>query len=139
MGADIYTIPQPIPVDINFTVTIVCTKFRDLNKFKYHLDIDGNSNAWSGLFSKLLSGGLVFKIDSEYSQWYYDRLLPWKHYIPISTDFNDLLDKVQWALNHDDMASRIAYAGFEFALNIDFTKEIQLTINKIAMHNAAIE
>jgi hypothetical protein len=33
MGADIYTIPQPIPIDINFTVTIVCTKFRDLNKF----------------------------------------------------------------------------------------------------------
>lgn len=33
MGADIYTIPQPIPVDLNFTVTIVCTKFRDLNKF----------------------------------------------------------------------------------------------------------
>jgi len=66
-------------------------------------------------------------------------LLPWKHYIPISTDFNDLLDKVQWALNHDDMASRIAYAGFEFALNINFTKEIQLTINKIATHNAAIE
>ena len=33
MGADIYTIPQPIAVDISFTVTIVCTKFRDLNKF----------------------------------------------------------------------------------------------------------
>lgn len=33
MGADIYTIPQPIPVDINYEVVIVCTKFRDLNKF----------------------------------------------------------------------------------------------------------
>lgn len=33
MGANVYTIPQPIPVDIDFTVTIVCTKFRDLNRF----------------------------------------------------------------------------------------------------------
>lgn len=33
MGADIYTIPQPIPVDITYEVFFVCTKFRDLNKF----------------------------------------------------------------------------------------------------------
>lgn len=33
MGADIYKIPQPVAVDISFDVTIVCTKFRDLNKF----------------------------------------------------------------------------------------------------------
>lgn len=33
MGADIYKIPQPVAVDISFQVTIVCTKFRDLNKF----------------------------------------------------------------------------------------------------------
>jgi hypothetical protein len=33
MGADIYKIPQPIAVDISFDVTIVCTKFRDINKF----------------------------------------------------------------------------------------------------------
>ena len=33
MGADIYKMPQPVAVDISFDVTIVCTKFRDLNKF----------------------------------------------------------------------------------------------------------
>jgi hypothetical protein len=33
MGADVYKIPQPIPVDITYDVTIVCNKFRDLNKF----------------------------------------------------------------------------------------------------------
>lgn len=33
MGADIYKIPQPVAVDISFEVTIVCTKFRDLNRF----------------------------------------------------------------------------------------------------------
>lgn len=33
LGADVYKIPQPVAVDISFDVTIVCTKFRDLNKF----------------------------------------------------------------------------------------------------------
>jgi hypothetical protein len=33
MGADIYKIPQPVPVDISFEVTIVCTKLRELNRF----------------------------------------------------------------------------------------------------------
>jgi hypothetical protein len=33
MGADIYKIPQPIPVDISYEVTIICNRFRDLNKF----------------------------------------------------------------------------------------------------------
>ena len=32
MGADIYTIPQPIPVDINYDVTIVCNKIRKRNR-----------------------------------------------------------------------------------------------------------
>lgn len=33
LGADVYRIPQPIPVDISYDVTIVCHKFRDLNRF----------------------------------------------------------------------------------------------------------
>jgi len=33
IGADIYKMPQPVAIDITFEVTIVCNKFRDLNKF----------------------------------------------------------------------------------------------------------
>ena len=33
MGADIYKMPQPVAIDISFEVTIICTKFRDLNRF----------------------------------------------------------------------------------------------------------
>jgi hypothetical protein len=33
VGADIYKMPQPVAIDITFEVTIVCNKFRDLNKF----------------------------------------------------------------------------------------------------------
>ena len=33
IGADIYKIPQPVPIDISYDISIVCTRFRDLNKF----------------------------------------------------------------------------------------------------------
>jgi len=33
MGADVYKIPQPVAIDLTFDVTIVCTKFRDVNRF----------------------------------------------------------------------------------------------------------
>lgn len=32
-GADIYKMPQPVPIDISYEVSIVCNKFRDLNRF----------------------------------------------------------------------------------------------------------
>ena len=33
IGANVYKIPQPIAVDITYEITIVCNKFRDLNRF----------------------------------------------------------------------------------------------------------
>jgi hypothetical protein len=32
-GYDIYKIPQPVPVDITYTVAIVCNRMREINKF----------------------------------------------------------------------------------------------------------
>lgn len=32
-GADVYTIPQPVPVDINYSVKVVCNRMRELNQF----------------------------------------------------------------------------------------------------------
>lgn len=32
-GADVYKIPQPVPVDITYSVKIICNRMRELNKF----------------------------------------------------------------------------------------------------------
>jgi len=32
-GFDVYTIPQPVPVDVNYNVKIVCNRMRELNQF----------------------------------------------------------------------------------------------------------
>lgn len=31
-GVDVYTIPQPVPVDINYSVKIICNRIRELNQ-----------------------------------------------------------------------------------------------------------
>lgn len=53
-----------------------------------HVDIDGNSNSWPGLFSKILLGGAILKVRSRHAQWYYDRLdgvVAW-----VAADLSDL-------------------------------------------------
>jgi hypothetical protein len=58
-------------------------------KYKYLLDIDGWSSAWSATVWKLYSGSVLLKVDSVWKQWYYDDgFRPWIHYIPIMNEFN---------------------------------------------------
>lgn len=56
------------------------------------LDIDGNVNAW-GLFWRLASESVVFRVESEYVNSYSLAMKPWVHYIPIMRNLSDLLDK----------------------------------------------
>jgi hypothetical protein len=51
--------------DVSFQVTPIAMQLR----FKYLLDIDGEVNAWSALFWKLLSGSVVFKTKTHWEQW----------------------------------------------------------------------
>lgn len=51
----------------------------------------------------LLAGdSVVLKQDSIYYEHFYNDLRPWEHYIPISADLGDLLDKIRWAREHDE-------------------------------------
>jgi tetratricopeptide (TPR) repeat protein len=46
----------------------------DSVQYRYVIDVDGNTNSWPGLWTKLASGGTVIKLGSCYRQWYYERL-----------------------------------------------------------------
>lgn len=119
-------------IDWSSQHTVICdaqsshtsTKQEQLQN-KYLLDVDGEVNAWSGLFWKLYSNSVVFKVLSHYEQWYYDRLKPWIHYIPVRGDLSDLQEKFEWALLNDDECRKIAMAGREFATGLTYQQEIQ--------------
>lgn len=79
-----------------------------------HVDIDGNSNSWPGLFSKLLLGGAVLKVRSPYAQWYYDRLdgaVAW-----VSDDLSDLPQAVARAAGREGAALAEAAGGLAAAM-----------------------
>ncbi|XP_028993305.1 protein O-glucosyltransferase 2 [Betta splendens] len=90
--------------------------FFDFFKYKYQINIDGTVAAYR--LPYLLAGdSVVFKQDSAYYEHFYNELRAWEHYIPIRADLGDLLEKVQWARDHDGEAKKIALAGQQFARN----------------------
>jgi len=89
-------------------------------------DIDGNSNAWSGLFCSLLGASCVFKIASrdDYRQWYYSHLVPWENFVPVGADLSDLPRAVAWFREDQSEAERIAARGRQLAIGMDTSSEI---------------
>ncbi len=107
--------------------------WKELSKYRYHIDIDGHANSFAGLFRKFLSGGLVLKVASPsgYAQWYYDRLRPWENFVPVRTDFSDLLEVAAYCRKHDDLAQRIAHCGRQLALSLTFESEFNAAIDSV--------
>jgi hypothetical protein len=101
--------------------------WQEWNRYKYHIDIDGNSSPWSNLFQRLLTGSPVLKIESSRGlmQWYYDRLIPWRNYVPVAPDMSDLIDKIKWLNQNDPMAEEIGRRGFELANDMSYDEEIK--------------
>ena len=89
--------------------------------------IDGNANAWSALFCALLTGACVLKVVSPrgFKQWYYDDLVPWKHYVPVSEDMHDLDERVDWVFANEGAAQEIGAAGRAFAESMTFEAVVE--------------
>lgn len=87
---------------------------------KFAIDIDGHTNAWQNFFSRMLMGCCVIKIDSfqNYSQWYYNQLTPWKHFVPVKSDMSDLIQKLDWCKTHDSECEEIAKRAQEISFKI---------------------
>jgi hypothetical protein len=92
-------------------------------QYRYQIDVDGVCNAWKSYYHKLYSACCVFKIDSQYEQWYYHRLKPWKHYIPVRKDLQNLTEHVDWALAHEHSSREIARVSSEEMQKIAFDEE----------------
>ena len=97
-----------------------------LREWRFHIDVDGNTNSWPGLFQKLLSGSLVFKVTSAdgWRQWYYDRLVPHVNFVPIASDLSDLVEKVTYYRHETAKAKEIAENGRSLAVAMTYVAEL---------------
>ncbi|EED91382.1 predicted protein, partial [Thalassiosira pseudonana CCMP1335] len=86
------------------------------SKYKYHIDLGGGGGTtWTGTIEKLAMPGALFHHVTATSDWFFDMLQPFVHYIPIRSDLSDLREKYEWAEAHPMETQRIAEAGTEFA------------------------
>jgi spore maturation protein CgeB len=65
---------------------------------------------------------MVTHPDNEY--WFKKYLKPGFHYVPIKYDLSDLKEKIEWLVNNDTEAKKIAENAMEFA-RIVFSSEFQ--------------
>lgn len=83
-------------------------------QYKYQLNIDGTVAAYR--FPYLLAGNaLVFKQDSSFYEYFYKKLKPMHHYVPVNRDLSNLVEKIQWAKQNDEVARKIARQAQQFA------------------------
>lgn len=92
---------------------------------KFAIDIDGNTNAWTNFYIRLLYGCCVIKVGSPagFRQWYYHRLEPWKHFVPVRADLDDLVERIQWCRDHPAECAEIAASGRALALSMTIESE----------------
>lgn len=84
---------------------------------RFLLDIDGMVSAWSGLYWKLLSNSVCWKLESHWEQWYYKALLPYVHYIPLKS-LHQIAYQKRWCDENTEWCKRISAAATELASNM---------------------
>ncbi|KRX79622.1 KDEL motif-containing protein 1 [Trichinella sp. T6] len=75
-------------------------------EFKYQISVDGTVAAYRLMY--LLAGNsIILKQDSIYYEHFYPLLKPWVHYVPVKRDLSDLIDQIQWSMNHPEQVKTI--------------------------------
>lgn len=84
---------------------------RELLRYKVVIMLEGNDVS-SGLRWALRSNSVVMMPPPTFTSWTMEELLqPWVHYIPLDPSFDNTESRMQWVLDHDAEAERIARQG----------------------------
>jgi hypothetical protein len=101
--------------------------FYDFLRYRYLVDADGISCAWISLFKKLASRSVVVKMESTTQQWYYDRLKPWQHYVPLNVNMTDVEHLWHWLDERPDECERIVSRAHELIQSLKYEREVEQT------------
>ena len=75
-------------------------------KYKYLIDTRGNS--WSSRLQTLLKlGRVIFVADRPYREWFFDRMKPGEHFVPVKEDMSDLIEKIFYMERHPEIYEKI--------------------------------
>eukprot|EP00475_Leptophrys_vorax_P037265 TRINITY_DN639_c0_g1_i1.p2 TRINITY_DN639_c0_g1~~TRINITY_DN639_c0_g1_i1.p2 ORF type:complete len:448 (-),score=100.13 TRINITY_DN639_c0_g1_i1:132-1475(-) len=88
-------------------------------EWKYLVVVDGNSNPDRFPFF-LATGSVVLRQEWVGLEVFEHGLVPWVHYIPVLRDLSDLMEKIEWAKEHDEECKQIAKNAWAY-INRSFT------------------
>ncbi len=113
----------------------------DMLTFKALIMLEGNDVS-SGLKWALYSNSVVMTQTPTKTSWAMEELLePWVHYVPLSDDLSDVEEKMQWIIDHDEEAQRIAYRGklwiHDLVFHPDAPKDEELVFDEILRRTKA--
>jgi protein glucosyltransferase len=100
-------------------------KHEEFCKFKYLFNFRGVAASFR-LRHLFLCGSLVLHVGSDWIEFFYDRLEPWYHYIPITTDLKDVEKILLFAQNNDRLVGKIARQGRDFIWDYLTMENIEL-------------
>jgi protein glucosyltransferase len=86
---------------------------RDHCGYRYLLSVDGVSSTHR-LRMMMACGGLLLYVQPEWMEFYYYKLVPWKHFVPLPLDPAEGQRVLDYLIAHDDLARRIAGNGRDF-------------------------
>ena len=95
-----------------------------------------------------LCRSLVFHVGDEWNEFYYDAMVPWIHYIPVSKDANQaaLQELIRFAKANDDISKKIADRGRDFIWNnlrildvMQFWKRLMKRYSKLLMYKTTLD
>src|SRR5579863_8261694 len=75
----------------------------------------------------------VFRHEPPHEMFWYSLIRRWEHYIPVETDLSDLLDKIDWAKNHDEECVAIAQRARQFIETHVMPEHIALYCYKVLL------
>ncbi len=108
----------------------------DYFNYKYLMAVDGSVGA--ARIPKLLSSGsLLFKAGL-FSDWYSDWLIPEEHYLHVDLGYNNLKERLKWALKHDEEAKAIGKRAQEFSLKRLRKDDMRCYMYRLLLEYAAI-
>ncbi len=97
---------------------LTCTNYVSMEdhvrKWRYLIDIEGHG--WSArLKFFFFSKRLLFIQDRPHKEWFFPKLIPWKHYVPVKRDLSDLLENLQKIKQNEELEKEIITNAFNFA------------------------
>lgn len=110
----------------------------ELAKYKYTLDIRGYG--WTDRVKILMQlGRPLFLVERPFIEWYFDRLIPMKHYIPVKEDLSDLVERYDYMESHTEEYDKIVSNAKRFVEDHFMPEAILETLRDIVLKYGVTE